>query len=68
MRRPFQANRFRLVFAKILFAILFLVVGGRAFQLQVLQGEKLRRLGERQHLTEWIVLPKRGAFPDIATY
>jgi len=66
MRRPFQANRFRLVFAKILFAILFLVVGGRAFQLQVLQGEKLRRLGERQHLTEWIVLPKRGAFLDRA--
>jgi cell division protein FtsI (penicillin-binding protein 3) len=45
---------------------MFLVVGGRAFQLQVLQGEKLMRLGERQHLKEWIVLPKRGALFDRA--
>jgi len=44
--------------------LLFAVVAGRAFQLQVLQGEKLKRLGERQHLKEWIVLPKRGAVMD----
>ncbi|HSF58183.1 MAG TPA: penicillin-binding protein, partial [Candidatus Binatia bacterium] len=46
------------------FLVLFVVVGGRAFQLQVLQGEKLKRLAERQHLKEWIVLPKRGAVLD----
>jgi len=45
---------------------MFLVIAGRAFQLQVLQGEKLMRLGERQHLKEWIVLPKRGALLDRA--
>src|SRR5438132_11383147 len=64
MRRSIQANRFRLGFAKILFSFLFLIIAGRAFQLQVLQGERLKRLGERQHLKEWIVLPKRGAVMD----
>lgn len=64
MKRSLQKNRSRLRIAKVLFLILFLVVGGRAFQLQVLQGEKLKRLGERQHLKEWIVLPKRGAVVD----
>jgi cell division protein FtsI (penicillin-binding protein 3) len=66
MRRSFQTNRFRLLFAKILFSLVFIIVAGRAFQLQVLQGEKLKRLGERQHLKEWIVLPKRGAVLDRA--
>jgi len=64
MRRSFQTNRFRLLFAKVLFLSVFIIVAGRAFQLQVLQGEKLKRLGERQHLKEWIVLPKRGAVLD----
>ena len=54
----------RLGVAKILFLGLFLVIGGRAIQLQILQGDKLMRLGERQHLKEWIVLPKRGALFD----
>jgi cell division protein FtsI/penicillin-binding protein 2 len=31
------------------FSVLFVIAAGRAFQLQVLQGEKLKRLGERQH-------------------
>ena len=66
MRRSFQTNRSRLVCAKILFSLVFMIVAGRAFQLQVLQGERLKRLGERQHLKEWIVLPKRGAVLDRA--
>jgi cell division protein FtsI (penicillin-binding protein 3) len=45
---------------------MFLAVAVRAFQLQILEGEKLKRLGERQHLTEWIVLPKRGTIVDRA--
>ncbi|HMA82070.1 MAG TPA: penicillin-binding protein, partial [Candidatus Binatia bacterium] len=57
-------NQRRLIIAKLLFLGLFLVVGGRAVQLQVLQGDKLMRLGQRQHLKEWIVLPKRGALVD----
>jgi cell division protein FtsI (penicillin-binding protein 3) len=64
MRRSFQKNRLRLGFARVLFALIFMAVAGRAFQLQVLQGDKLKRLGERQHLKEWIVLPKRGAVLD----
>jgi len=66
MRRSPQRNHRRLWVAKVLFLTLFLTVGGRAFQLQVLQGEKLMRLGQRQHLKEWIVLPKRGALIDRA--
>ena len=64
MRRVPRANRIRLGVTKILFLLMFLVIAGRAVQLQVLQGEKLKRLGERQHLKEWIVLPKRGAVFD----
>ena len=66
MRRSLQRNHRRLWVAKLLFLALFLAVGGRAFQLQVLQGDKLMRLGQRQHLKEWIVLPKRGALIDRA--
>src|SRR5262245_46342656 len=66
MRRALQRNQRRLVLAKILFLTMFLVIGGRAFQLQVVQGDKLMRLGQRQHLKEWIVLPKRGALFDRA--
>ena len=54
----------RLGVAKILFLVMFFIIAGRAFQLQVFQGEKLKRLGARQHLKEWIVLPKRGAMFD----
>jgi cell division protein FtsI (penicillin-binding protein 3) len=66
MRRPLRRNQRRLGVANIFFMALFLVIAGRAFQLQVLQGEKLMRLGQRQHLKEWIVLPKRGALLDRA--
>src|ERR671919_131991 len=64
MRRSLQRNHNRLRIAKIFFLALFSVIAGRSFQLQVLQGERLMRLGERQHLKEWIVLPKRGALID----
>jgi cell division protein FtsI (penicillin-binding protein 3) len=66
MKRSAHGNRLRLGVAKVFFLVLFVVAAGRAFQLQVLQGEKLKRLGERQHLKEWIVLPKRGAVMDRA--
>jgi cell division protein FtsI (penicillin-binding protein 3) len=64
MRRSVRRNGNRLGVAKILFLALFLLIGGRAIQLQMLQGDKLMRLGQRQHLKEWIVLPKRGALFD----
>ena len=59
MKSSFQGIKFRLAIAGLFFLLMFLVVAVRAFQLQILQGEKLKRLGERQHLKEWIVLPKR---------
>lgn len=64
MRRALQTSRVRLGIARILFIAMFLVVGGRAFYLQVIEGDKLMRLGQRQHLKEWTVLPKRGAVLD----
>jgi cell division protein FtsI (penicillin-binding protein 3) len=66
MRRALQRNQRRITAAKILFLFLFVAVGARAVQLQMLQGEKLMKLGQRQHLKEWIVLPKRGALYDRA--
>jgi cell division protein FtsI (penicillin-binding protein 3) len=64
MRRALQRNQRRITVAKIFFLLLFAAVGARAVQLQMLQGEKLMKLGQRQHLKEWIVLPKRGALFD----
>jgi len=64
MRRSLEANRFRLGFVTVLFAGFFAVIAGRAVQLQIVQGEKLKSLGEKQHLKEWIVLPKRGSVFD----
>ncbi len=64
MRRPLRCNQRRVTVAKLVFLLMFLIVGGRAMQLQLLQGDKLMRLGQRQHLKEWIVLPKRGALFD----
>ena len=66
MRRSIKRNHRRLTITKVLFLVVTLVVGGRAFQLQMLQGDRLMRLGQRQHLKEWIVLPKRGAVIDRA--
>jgi cell division protein FtsI (penicillin-binding protein 3) len=64
MKRPFRGIKSRLTLAGVLFLLMFLAVGARAFQLQILQGEKLKRLGEKQHLTEWTILPKRGTILD----
>jgi len=66
MKRSFQRIKFRLALSGLFFLLIFLAVAVRAFQLQILEGEKLKRLGERQHLTEWIVLPKRGSIVDRA--
>ncbi len=64
MRRSRKRNQRRLNCVKVAFLLIFAIVGGQAFNLQVFQGDKLMRLGQRQHLKEWIVLPKRGALYD----
>jgi len=56
--------KFRLGIAGLFFVLMFLAVVVRAFHLQILQGEKLKRLGERQHRKESIVYPKRGTILD----
>ena len=48
MRRTLQRNHSRLLVAKFFFLALFLVIAVRAFQLQVLQGERLMRLDRLQ--------------------
>lgn len=52
--------RFRLRLAGGLLLVLLLAVALRAIQLQAFDGERLARMGERQHLQEWIVQPERG--------
>lgn len=63
-RRSSQRNRGRLIVVKVLFTAVLAVIGGRAFQLQVLQGDQLMARGQQQHLQESIVLPRRGAVID----
>ncbi len=57
---PAARMRFRLRVAGGLLLALLLSVALRAIQLQAFDGERLARMGERQHLQEWIVQPKRG--------
>jgi cell division protein FtsI (penicillin-binding protein 3) len=66
MRRSLKEIRFRVGVAKIGFLLVFVVIAGRAFQLQVMRGPELRRLGEAQHLKRMTSLPRRGAVLDRA--
>jgi cell division protein FtsI (penicillin-binding protein 3) len=60
----FHRVQFRLRLTGGFLLLLFLTVAVRAFQLQVIDGKELARLGEKQHLQEWIVRPKRGSILD----
>jgi len=64
VKRSQKGSQARLSFAALFLGVIFLAVALRAIQLQIFQGEDFRRLGERQHLKEWIVLPKRGTLFD----
>jgi len=64
MRRSFAGAKFRLGIAGGFFLLIFVTIALRAVQLQIIEGEKLKQLGERQHLKEWIVLPRRGTILD----
>ncbi len=56
--------RVRIAFLLCLFSLLFLIVVGRAYQLQVLQSQKLIVLAERQHQRVVPLVPKRGILYD----
>ena len=64
MKRSFKNIKPRLGAIVLLFFGLFLAVGLRAFHLQILQGEELKQRGEKQHLKEWTLIPKRGSILD----
>ena len=57
---PSRKLRFRLRLTGGLLLALLLAVALRAIHLQAFDGERLARLGERQHLQERIFVPKRG--------
>ncbi len=57
---PAARIRLRLRIAGGLLLALLLTVALRAIQLQAFDGERLARMGEKQHLQEWIVQPGRG--------
>jgi len=56
--------KFRLASILAIFLILFIALLSRAFQLQVLSGEKLKRLADRQHMTTLSIHAERGMIYD----
>jgi cell division protein FtsI (penicillin-binding protein 3) len=56
--------RFRITLLLCLFSILFLIVLARAYQLQVVQSEKLTALAERQSRGMIHLVPRRGIIYD----
>ncbi|HBO83692.1 MAG: hypothetical protein A2073_02110 [Deltaproteobacteria bacterium GWC2_42_11] len=56
--------KFRIFTVLMLFFAAFMVVFVRAFQLQVVEREKLRTIASRQYFKEVTLVPKRGAIFD----
>ena len=56
--------KFRLASVLAIFLILFIALLSRAFQLQVLSGEKLKTLAQRQHITTLPIQSERGMIYD----
>jgi len=56
--------KFRLTSILAIFLILFIALLSRAFQLQVLSGEKLKTLAQRQHITTLPIHSERGMIYD----
>ncbi len=59
-----QRLKFRLATLLAIFFILFIALLSRAFQLQVLSGEKLKTLAKRQHITTLPIHSERGMIYD----
>lgn len=56
--------KFRIVSILIIFLVLFVALISRAFQLQVLSGQKLKTLANRQHTATLQLQPERGVIYD----
>jgi cell division protein FtsI (penicillin-binding protein 3) len=54
----------RIVSGLIIFLVLFIALLSRAFQLQVLSGQKLKTLAQKQHMTTLQLHPERGIIYD----
>jgi len=65
MKEPPQTwLRFRIALLLCVFSLLFLVVFGRAYHLQVLQSQRLAAMAERQSQRIVQLIPKRGIIYD----
>jgi cell division protein FtsI (penicillin-binding protein 3) len=60
MDRPERWTRFRIRLVAIGFAAAFLLIGVRAFHLQVLNQDEWRKRAERQHQKIIPLAPQRG--------
>jgi cell division protein FtsI (penicillin-binding protein 3) len=56
--------KFRMGIILTMFLVLFIALISRAFQLQVLSGQKLKTLAQRQHTTVLQLPPERGVIYD----
>ena len=56
--------RFRIVSIFVIFLVLFIALISRAFQLQVLSGQKLKTLAQKQHTSMLQLQPERGVIYD----
>lgn len=56
--------KFRIITILIFFLVLFIALVSRAFQLQVLSGQKLKNMAEKQHTTTLHLQPERGVIYD----
>jgi cell division protein FtsI (penicillin-binding protein 3) len=64
MDRPEKWTRFRIRLVGISFAAAFLLIGVRAFHLQVLNQEEWQKRAERQHQKTIPLAPQRGTIHD----
>lgn len=56
--------KFRIVTVLLIFLVLFIALLSRAFQLQILSGQKLKILAQKQHTTTLQLQPERGVIYD----
>ena len=56
--------KFRIVSILMVFLVLFIALISRAFQLQVLSGQKLKTLAQKQHTATLQLQPERGVIYD----
>ncbi len=56
--------KIRIVSVLLIFLILFIALLSRAFQLQILSGQKLKTMAQKQHTTTLQLQPERGVIYD----